>query len=134
MLCTPKYISFMKSFFILSLLAVSSAFAPQSIKQQWSVILSGGNHRRTSELHSSVTSNESVSTTAASKKSGISISTDDEYPQNFSGRLWFNPALVKVQKLVQAQTVMFCLFLDIRWEELSHWIMTLHLLDPTVNT
>ena len=99
MLCTPKYISFMKSFFIFSLLAVSSAFAPQSIKQQWSVILSGGNHRRTSELHSSVTSNESVSTTAASKKSGISISTDDEYPQNFSGRLWFNPALVKVPKV-----------------------------------
>ncbi len=30
--------------------------------------------------------------------SGVSVSIDDEYPQNFSGRLWFNPALVKVPK------------------------------------
>jgi len=38
-----------------------------------------------------------LSSIATPKSSGISTSTDAEYPQNFTGRLWFNPALVKVK-------------------------------------
>lgn len=34
--------------------------------------------------------------TVPSKETGISTSTDEDYPQNFTGRLWFCPSLVKV--------------------------------------
>eukprot|EP00979_Chaetoceros_neogracilis_P009481 scaffold2154_cov283-Chaetoceros_neogracile.AAC.27 len=39
----------------------------------------------------------SVAMIATPNTSGISLSTDPDYPQNFTGRLWFSPALVKVK-------------------------------------
>ena len=41
------------------------------------------------------------STVPTKTQNGISKSIDPEYPQNFTGRLWFNPALVKVDKNLQ---------------------------------
>ncbi len=51
------------------------------------------------QVHSALTTSETAKendNVAAETTSGISVSTDPEYPYLFTGRLWFSPSLVKV--------------------------------------
>jgi len=47
--------------------------------------------------HPSQSRQTKLSAIATPNTSGISRSTDADYPQNFTGRLWFSPSLVKVK-------------------------------------
>jgi hypothetical protein len=76
----------MKAVIVSSLLALSSAFAPNSVCPTGV------------SLQLASTANSEPITIDAAEKSGVSVSTDAEYPENFSGRLWFNPSLVRVPK------------------------------------
>lgn len=83
----------MKNFGPLLLISSACAFAPN---RQVKV------HTTDNKIPTSFTALASVTTSstgAASVQSGFSVSTDEEYPQNFSGRLWFNPSIVKVPEV-----------------------------------
>ena len=51
-----------------------------------------------SDISNEVTTTAATTTTTISNdpKSGISTSTDSDYPYQFTGRLWFSPSIVKV--------------------------------------